>query len=121
MALKYKIEYNNTAIIGDKKFKFKPWNTKNEKDYLIAVESEKDIDDKMLFDILIRPCLEDTEVVLSVNEQKMLIIEIRKKSLGTTFPMRYACSSCGQVNDIDISFDSIVKYKQDNYQGKYKH
>ena len=116
MALKYKIEYNNVAKIGDKEYKFKPWNTKNEKDYLIAVESETDITDKILFDILIRPCLEEENLILTNNEQKMLIIEIRKKSLGTTFPMRYACSKCGQVNDIDVSFDDIINYTPDNFK-----
>lgn len=113
--LKYTVEYNNTAIIGDKEFKFRPWTTKNEKDYLIAVESEENITDKILYDILIRPCLEDPDVNLTTNEQKMLIIEIRKKSLGSTFPMRYACTSCNQVNDIDVNFDSIVKFKPDDF------
>jgi len=116
MALKYKVEYNNTATIGDKEYKFKPWTTKNEKDYLIAVESETKVTDTMLFDLLIKPCLENPDIVLSQNEQKMLIIEIRKKSLGSTFPMRYACTKCKQVNDIDVNFDSIVKYTPDNYK-----
>jgi hypothetical protein len=116
MALKYKVEYNNTATIGDNTYKFKPWTTKNEKDYLIAVESEKNITDSMLFDLLIKPCLENPDIVLSQNEQKMLIIQIRKKSLGATFPMRYACTKCKQVNDIDVNFDSIVKYESADYR-----
>lgn len=113
--LKYNVEYNNTAVIGGTEYKFKPWTTKNEKDYLIAVESEDNITDGMLFDILIKPCLEDPDVILTTNEQKMLIIEIRKKSIGTTFPMRYSCTSCNQVNDIDVSFDNIIKYKPDDF------
>jgi hypothetical protein len=116
MALKYKKEYNNIAVIGDKKIKFTPWTTKNEKDYLIAVESEKNIDDNLLFELLIKPCLEDQYIVLSNNEQKMLIIEIRKKSLGSTFPMRYVCTKCKQVNDIDVSFDQIIKFTPDNFK-----
>ncbi|MHB8098007.1 MAG: T4 family baseplate hub assembly chaperone [Sulfuricurvum sp.] len=115
MALSYKKTYNNTARIGDKIFKFSPWTTKNEKDYLIAVESETNIDDKLLFDILIRPCLEEQNVVLTTNEQKMLMIEIRKKSLGSTFPMRYTCTQCNQVNDIDVSFDNIITFTPDAF------
>lgn len=116
MALKYNVEYKNTARVGSRTFKFKPWTTKNEKDYLIAVESEEEITDDMLFDILIRPCLEDGDIALSINEQKMLIIEIRKKSLGETFPMRYSCRKCKQVNDIDIEFEKIIKFKPDNFK-----
>lgn len=116
MALKYNIEYNNTAKIGDRTFKFRPWTTKNEKDYLIVVESEEEITDDKLFDILIRPCLEDPDVALTVNEQKMLMIEIRKKSLGETFPMRYICKKCKQVNDLDVEFDKIIKFKPDEFR-----
>jgi len=116
MALKYETVFKNTAVIGDKKFKFKPWNTKNEKEYLIAVESEDNITDNMLFEILIRPCLEDQDIVLTSNEQKMLMIEIRKKSLGPTFPMRFACKKCKQVNDMDIELDKITKFKPDNFK-----
>jgi len=112
----YSEEYNFTANLGNKKFKFRPWTTKNEKEYLIAIESEETITEKLLFDILIRPCLEDKNVVLTNDEQKMLIIEIRKKSLGSTFPMKYACSHCNNVNDIDISFDKIVKFKESRYE-----
>ena len=115
MALKYDVQYNNTAKIGDRVFKFKPWTTKNEKDYLIAVESEEDITDNILFEILIRPCLEEPDVALTPNEQKMLMIEIRKKSLGETFPMRYVCRKCKQVNDIDVDFDKIVKFTADKF------
>lgn len=117
--LKYNSNYDNTAIIGNKKIKFKPWTTKNEKDYLIAVESEENINDSMLFDILVKPCLEDPNIILSTNEQKMLIIEIRKKSIGPTFSMNFSCPKCKQVNDIDIEFDNIIKYKPENF-GKVK-
>lgn len=116
MALKYNIKYSSIARIGDREFKFKPWTTKNEKDYLIAVESEEDITDDMLFDILIKPCLEDPDISLSVNEQKMLIIEIRKKSLGGTFPMRYICKKCKNVNDIDVEFDQIINFSPDKFE-----
>jgi hypothetical protein len=116
MALRYARAYDNSCTIGDKKFKFKPWNTKNEKDYLIAVESEEDITDNLLFEILIRPCLEEPDVVLTSNEQKMLMIEIRKKSLGITFPMRYVCKKCKQVNDLDIELDKIIKFTPDKFE-----
>ena len=40
------------------------------------------------------------------------MIEIRKKSLGTTFAMKFTCHSCKQLNDINIAFDNIVNYKE---------
>lgn len=115
MALEYNVQYSNVAKIGDKEIKFKPWTTKNEKEYLIAVEAEENITDTLLYDILVKPCLENPNIVLSANEQKMLMIEIRKKSLGSTFPMRFACRKCKQVNDIDVSFDKIVKFRAEQW------
>lgn len=115
MALKYERVFNNIAIVGDKKIKFTPWTTRNEKDYLIAVEADEKIDDSKLYDLLIKPCLEDPSLTLSTNEQKMLMIEIRKKSLGSTFPMRYICNNCKQVNDIDVNFDQIIKFQAENF------
>ena len=115
MALIYQKKYNHTAKVGDKEYKFTPWTTLDEKNYLLAVESEETITDTLLFDLLIRPCLEDDDVILSSDEQKMLMIEIRKKSLGTSFPMRYSCKKCKQVNDIDVEFDQIIKYSSPSY------
>jgi len=117
MALKYNVSYENTAIIGNKKIKFRPWTTKNEKDYLIAVEAEDEITDEMLYNILIKPCIEDSDsIVLTENEQKMLMIEIRKKSLGSSFPMQYTCRKCKNVNDLDVEFDKIVKFQPDDFK-----
>lgn len=115
MGLSYKVEYKNTVVLGDNKIKFRPWTTKEEKDYLIAVESEENITNDMLFNILIRPCLEDGDVMLSSNQQKLLLIEIRKKSLGNTFPMKFHCKECKNINDVDVNFDSIVDYKESNF------
>jgi hypothetical protein len=116
MALKYNVEYKNVAEIGEKRINFKPWTTKNEKDYLIAVEAEDNINDNLLYEILVKPCLEDPDISLTKNEQKMLMIEIRKKSLGGSFPMRYSCKKCKNVNDIDVEFDKIIRFKPDTWQ-----
>ena len=115
MALKYEKVFKNVAKVGDKEIKFTPWTTKNEKEYLIAVEAEEKIDDSKLYELLIRPCLEDPSLVLSTNEQKMLMIEIRKKSLGSSFSMRYICNNCKQVNDINVNFDQIIKFQAENF------
>ena len=115
MALKYNVDYRNIAKIGNKEIKFKPWTTKNEKEYLIAVESEEKVTDDMLFDILAKPCLEDPSIILSSNEQKMLMIEMRKKSLGNSFPMTFTCRKCNNVNDIDVEFDNIVSFEPESW------
>jgi len=116
MALKYEPNYNHSAIIGDKTIYFKPWTTKNEKDYLLAIDSKDNIDNTLLFNMLIKPCLKDKNLSLTLNEQKMLMIEIRKKSIGETFSLNFTCKKCKNVNQIDIELDKIIKYKPDNFK-----
>jgi hypothetical protein len=115
MALVFNQEYLNTCKIGSKEIKFKPWTTKNEKDYLIAVESDEDITDQKIYDMLIRPCLQDPDVVLTTDEQKKLMIEVRKKSIGSTFSMTFTCKKCKKVNEVQVDFDSITKFKSSEW------
>jgi len=116
MALKYDVQYKHTAIIGGKEIKFRPWNTKDEKDYLIATESKDVVTDEELFELLVRPCLENPNISLTPNEKKLLMIEIRKKSIGPEFPVRYKCIKCKQVNEIQVPFDKVVKYTESNFR-----
>jgi hypothetical protein len=116
MALKYKINYKFTAKIGDKEIKFKEWTAKEERKYLQAMENEKTkITDKLIFDLLILPCVEDKELVLSVQEQKYLLIEIRKVSIGQTFNDKITCSECEKETEYEIKIDDICSYEKAKY------
>jgi len=112
MAFKYEVKYNHKIELGGKLIKFKPWTTKNEKDYLIAVStsSGKAVPEDILYDILIKPCLENNDIDLDVNEQKMLLIEIRKVSIGSTFPIRFQCKECTNVNELEIELDDVINF-----------
>ena len=117
MPLIYKPKYITTSV-GDKKITFRPWTTKEEKAYLKAIENEKTkITDKLLFDILIRPCLEekDKDIVLSVSEQKLLLIEIRKVSISETFNDTIICEECKEKSEEVININDIHSYKKANY------
>ena len=115
MALVYNNQFKNSTKIGDKEIKFRAWTTKDEKDFLIAKDSLEDIDDNLLYDILVTPCLEDNTISLSPLEKKKLILEIRKVSLGSTFPMKYSCVKCKSVNDLEVDLDDITTFKEPNF------
>lgn len=108
--------YNNECIIGNgTKIKFRPWKTKDEKAFLTYVESVEEVTDEDFFEFLIKPCLEDKTIHLSDDDIQMVLIEIRKVSIGESFEMKYICNheDCGKVNEIEIDFDDIVTYKFD--------
>lgn len=105
------------CIINTKEIYFRPWTTKDEKAYLIAVESGEEISSDFMYENLIKPCLKE-DIELSDIEKQLLMIEIRKKSIGSTFSINYTCSSstCNKVNEIEVELDSVVNYKENDYK-----
>jgi len=116
MALVYNTGYNLSTLIGDREIKFKEWTAKEEKKYLSTMEDEKiKISDKLIFDILIKPCIEDKDIVLSVSEQKLLLIEIRKASISEKFNDIITCKECDENTEVDIKIDDICLYEKSKY------
>jgi hypothetical protein len=117
MALVYEASYDYEAVIGDKKIKFKQWTAKDERKYLMAMENEKtEVTDKLIFELLIKPCVEDKEIVLSVSEQKYLLIEIRKVSISDSFIDSIKCEECDEVTEVSIKIDDIISYEKAKYE-----
>lgn len=100
---------------GKKVVKYRGWKTRDEKAYLILTESKEDISDKDMYETLVLPCLENKSMYFTDAELQMLIIEIRKKSLGETFDVKFICKNdkCKTVNDIQVNFEDIVDFKND--------
>jgi len=116
MALKFEAGYDHTAKIGEKEIKFKQWTAKEERKYLTTMENDKTkVTDKLIFDILIAPCIEDKNIVLSVSEQKMLLIEIRKVSIGETFKDKITCAECKEVTERVINISDACTYTPADY------
>jgi len=119
MALKYKAEYEYTSIIGDKEIKFKQWTAKEERKYLKLLEKEEtNITDKVIYDTLIKPCIEDKSknIVLSGIEQKKLLIDIRIKSISEFIEDTHTCKFCEKEYDIKVKIEDIMTYKKANYR-----
>lgn len=118
MALVYEKNHNFIAKIGDKKIKYRPWTTLEEKEYLLASSDEADLNDQEIYDLLIKPCLEDKDIILSNNEQRILMIEIRKQSIGTTLPANFSCQNpeCLAINTLEIDLDEMTHFKPEKWE-----
>jgi hypothetical protein len=116
MALIYKSTEKHVAKIGKKEIEFTPWTTKTEKEYLSLIEKQESITDKDIFDILIGNNIIDNTIVLSTEEQKLLLIEIRKVSISETFEDTIKCKSCKHEEKLTIKIDDIVKYKESSWE-----
>lgn len=117
MALTYNIGYDYTSVIGDKEIKFKQWTAKEERNYLQLIEKEdSEINDKVVFDTLLAPCIEDKEIVLSASEQKKLLVDIRIESISDSIVDNHKCSNCGKETDINVKINDCLTYKKSNYE-----
>jgi len=97
--------------IGSKEINYIKWTGKHQRDYLIALEKSKetDVTDKMIFDSLIKPCIDEKNIVLSQNEQRLLLIDMRKKGIGETFEDEIECPICKNKKKVKLKLDDIIK------------
>jgi len=109
-------DYNYKCKINGKDVYFRPWKSKDEKNFLTLMEAKEEITDDDFKNILILPCLKDKDIYLSEADLQYLLIEIRKQSISDEFEMKFICKNekCKSVNEIDVNFDDIVDYKPDN-------
>jgi len=111
MALLYEADYKHISDLGDKQVKFREWTTKEERKYLNTIEKRKDdFTDKTIYDILISPCIEDKDIVLSSAQQKKLLIDIRIKSISKYVESEHECKSCKEKNNIKEEIENFMKY-----------
>jgi len=116
MALIYETGYEYVSKIGEKEIKFRQWTAKEERQYLKLLEKQEDnITDKMLYDILIKPCIEDKNIVLSGVEQKKLLIDIRIESISEFLEDTHTCKKCNAEDEIKVKLKDIMNYKPSNY------
>ena len=115
MALKYEIGYDYISKIGDKEIKFRPWTAKEERNYLSLIEKEDEFNDKTIFNTLIKPCIEEKDIVLSASEQKKLLIDIRIESIGETFKDEVKCNFCEEKEEKEINIKELTKYKPSSF------
>ena len=112
----YNLGYDYSLKLGNKELKFRPWTTKEEKNYFLARDDESVTPEK-IFDILVRPCLEDKTAIFSLEETKYILIKIREVSIGGSFSLRFTCPNeeCKSTNIKDVSLTECVTFKEPTY------
>jgi hypothetical protein len=110
MLPKQEIKYYDFEING-KQVEFRQWKTKDEKEFLILKENSEELSDEDIFKSLVIPCLKDPSQKLTEGEKQMVMLEIRKKSLGESLDIQFTCGKCSKYNEIKIKLSDIVKYK----------
>ncbi|MHB8098006.1 MAG: T4 family baseplate hub assembly chaperone [Sulfuricurvum sp.] len=118
MSLLYKSKGTKHISIGEKEFEIEIWTAKNQREYLSLIEKKKEnTTDKDIFDTLIKSCIiKGSEYLLTPSEQKYLLVEIRKESLGDTIKEKdHECPKCKELHNIEVKYDDVTEYRPANY------
>jgi hypothetical protein len=83
-------EYQFSLKIRDKEIKFRKWKVKDKKKFIETVKTgDSELSNGIVFD-----SIEDKNIILTENELKYLLINIRNVSLGDKLSYEIECSNC---------------------------
>lgn len=106
------------ANLTDSFLKFRPYTVKEEKQLLMAAESN---DPKTIFDTTISLCqscvLDDVDITeLPLFDLERLLIAIRSKSVGEEVKASMRCPHCSKPTDIVINIENIKSEKPEGIE-----
>lgn len=94
------------------------WKVKDRKNLKKLIEERgEDISPIQLASVLIFPCLKNKDILLTEEEIKFLLSEIRAISISDKFKFSYICSNedCNKLNDQEILVQDVNKSKFNNW------
>ena len=104
--------YELTIPSTGKKVKYRPFLVKEQKNLLVALESQDPKNILMAVVDCISSCTEDVDTnKLSTFDTDYMFVKIRSKSVGEKSTVNAACDKCEHQNPVDVNLDNI---KMDN-------
>lgn len=104
--------YNQTLVLRDKEIKFRKWKGKDRKAFIKSlknIQETQEIDEKATAEILVYNCLEDKNIVLTSEEFRYVIAQIRIASIGSTLDFNFECSECELDFNTSLELNDLVK------------
>ena len=100
----------------NKKIKYSPFTVEQEKNILMALESEAINDLINNYIQVLNICVQDELDwdSLSIVDFINLIINIRSKSKGENLELQKKCEKCGKNFDQTVLIEDVLKYKNEN-------
>lgn len=112
--LKFNQKFFKLDICGQE-VQFRKWTAADEKKFLKVLNSKKEnLNDLDVYNSLIKPILKENANLTS-NEQKYLLMQVRKETFGKIVDYKVKCPKCGKINELKLNLDEIVKFKCSNF------
>lgn len=103
---KYEVE----LPISKKKVEYRPYLVKEEKQLMLAMESQDpSVIMKTVQDIIESCTFNKIKAKnLPTAELELLFLKLRSKSVGETSKIGYKCSSCGTLNELSVNLEEVT-------------
>jgi len=106
-------KYDHTLVIrDDKQVKLRKWKVKDRKNFKKLIEEKaENITPFELAAVLVFPCLEDKNILLSEEEIKYVLTELRSISISSDFNFTFMCQNeeCSEMNTIKLDLKDVSK------------
>jgi DNA-directed RNA polymerase subunit M/transcription elongation factor TFIIS len=103
---KYEVE----LPISKKRIEYRPYLVKEEKQLMLAMESQDPATIMKTVQDIIEACTFNKvkAKTLPTAELELLFLKLRSKSVGETSKVGYKCSSCGTVNQLSVNLEEVT-------------
>ena len=102
---KYEVE----LPISKKKVEYRPYLVKEEKQLMLAMESQDPTTIMKTVQDIIEACTfgEVKAKTLATAELELLFLKLRAKSVGETSKIGYKCTNCGTTNELTVNLEDV--------------
>lgn len=108
-------KYDYQVTIRNKVIKFRKWKVKDRKKFIKILNELDDINDFSTTKELVYDCLEDKNTILSSEEFRYVLGQIRKESVGDTIEVSLLCETCGEEYNSSLKIDDVIKPSGQDY------
>lgn len=99
-------QFPHEIQLNDGVIHFRKWKGKDKKNFINLFKDAQKITLKNTLDTLVHSCVQE-DVILSPEEYKYVLSEIRKESLGDDMSITLACESCNHVYDYQYKISEV--------------
>lgn len=103
------MENTKNIKLGDKSITIRKWKGKDKRNFVKAIKDPNVTEDKIL-DSLIYSCIKE-DVVLSEQEFRYVMVQIRAFSLGEDISIPFKCPECGHEHTQHFNLSDVIRYK----------
>jgi len=112
---KHDVNFFEESLLSnpDKIVRYRPYTTKEEKEFLLAVETEEEDKIMSAVESIVRNCVQDVDVdnEMTPVDTNYLLIRIRQKGKGDIIAFAWKCEECQGINRDTLDTNEELEFR----------